>query len=166
MSFEQLGNIGDFLGGIAVIATLIYLGLQVKKHTREARLAATRELASEFHTALDGIVHDKELLKIYRIGILDYEALQDDDRLQLGLWFMHVFRVMEQQYLHTTHGTMDNIYFTSLNKALVEMLAFPGVQRWWEFTSSMFDEGFCSHIEELIVKARAIGISSSFQNDN
>ena len=31
---EDLGNLGDFLGGIAVIATLIYLAIQLRQNTR------------------------------------------------------------------------------------------------------------------------------------
>ncbi len=165
MSFEQLGNIGDFVGGIAVIATLFYLALQVRKQTRETRLSATRELASEFHAAIAGPVHDRELLRVYLAGIRDYEALQDLDRLQLSLWFVHLFRVMEQLHLHTTHGTVDKIYFSSLNTGFSELLSFPGVQRWWELSSNMFSGDFSTHVEKLMVKAKASNFPSSFQKD-
>ncbi len=165
MSFEQLGNIGDFLGGIAVIATLFYLSVQIRKQTREAKLSATRELAADFHATVAGLVHDKELLRVYLAGIHEYEALQDDDRLQLSLWFVHMFRVMEQQYLHTTHGTMDPVYFRSVNKAFIELLSFPGVQEWWKLTRNMFDDQFCSHVEDMIVESRELKRPSSFQKD-
>lgn len=34
MTMQELGAIGEFVGGIAVIATLIYLALQIKQNTR------------------------------------------------------------------------------------------------------------------------------------
>ena len=37
MSIQELANIGEFLGAIAVLATLIYLGVQ----TRQTRQIAT-----------------------------------------------------------------------------------------------------------------------------
>ncbi len=165
MSFEQLGNIGDFLGGIAVIATLIYLGIQIRSQTHESRLSATRELAADFHNAVRGLAHDKELLKVYHVGIADYRCLQDDDRLQLSVWLIHLFRVLEQQFLHTTHGNMDPVYFASINKAFVELLSFKGVQQWWELTNSMFAEDFKAHVDALILKAKSMSSSSSFTND-
>ena len=32
---EDLGNLGDFLGGLAVIATLIYLAVQVRQNSQQ-----------------------------------------------------------------------------------------------------------------------------------
>ena len=37
---EDLGNLGDFLGGLAVIITLAYLTLQVRQNTASAEAAA------------------------------------------------------------------------------------------------------------------------------
>ena len=37
---EALGNIGDFVGGIAVIATLVYLAVQVRQNTQQLRASA------------------------------------------------------------------------------------------------------------------------------
>jgi hypothetical protein len=38
---EALGNIGDFLGGIGVVITLIYLAGQIRQNTRSIRTSAT-----------------------------------------------------------------------------------------------------------------------------
>jgi len=38
---EDLGNLGDFIGGIAVIATLIYPALQVRNNTRSTEAQVT-----------------------------------------------------------------------------------------------------------------------------
>ncbi len=34
MSLEDLGNLGEFLGSIGVIVSLIYLALQIRQNTR------------------------------------------------------------------------------------------------------------------------------------
>jgi hypothetical protein len=34
---EDLGNLGDFLGGIGVIITLIYLATQIRQNTNQLR---------------------------------------------------------------------------------------------------------------------------------
>lgn len=45
---ENLGNIGDFLGGIGVVITLVYLAVQIRQNTRQLRsgsaAAQTRSL--------------------------------------------------------------------------------------------------------------------------
>ena len=41
---ENLGNIGDFIGGVGVFATLIYLATQIRQNTRSLRLASIQHI--------------------------------------------------------------------------------------------------------------------------
>jgi hypothetical protein len=49
MDLEALGNLGDFLGGIGVVITLLYLAIQIRQNTRQMRMdaAAARTTALE-----------------------------------------------------------------------------------------------------------------------
>lgn len=41
---ENLGNIGDLIGGVSVFVTLIYLATQIRKNTRSLRLANLQQI--------------------------------------------------------------------------------------------------------------------------
>jgi hypothetical protein len=63
---EDLGNLGDFLGGIAVIATLIYLAIQIRQNTMQiaknsetGRLSFENEARSELNTFRLSIAADE-----------------------------------------------------------------------------------------------------------
>ena len=43
---ESLGNLGDFIGGIGVFVTLIYLATQVRQNTNSSRLASIQQIIS------------------------------------------------------------------------------------------------------------------------
>ena len=43
---ENLGNIGDLIGGVGVFATLVYLATQVRQNTRSHRLASIQQIIS------------------------------------------------------------------------------------------------------------------------
>jgi len=43
---ENLGNIGDLIGGVGVFATLIYLATQVRQNTNSHRLASIQQIIS------------------------------------------------------------------------------------------------------------------------
>jgi hypothetical protein len=163
MTLDELGNIGDFLGGVAVIITLLYLALQIRKQSAVAKLEATRALAGEQSLALSQIIEDKEICQIYLCGIRDYTSLPDDDRMRLSLCFLRLFRAMEQQYLHVRLGNLNGTYFTSLQKTFMEFLSFPGVQEWWRLSCHMFEDSFCEEVEKDIVKAGNQKRSSSFE---
>jgi hypothetical protein len=163
MTLDELGNIGDFLGGIAVIITLLYLALQIRKQSADAKLEATRALASEYSHALSKIIEDKELCQLYLRGIRDYASLPDEDRIRLSLCFLLLVRAIEQQYLHVRLGNFDGTYFTSIQKSFREFLAFPGAQEWWRLSCDMFEDSFCEEVERDILKASNQKRSSSFE---
>ena len=41
LNLEALGNLGDFVGGIAVVVTLIYLALQVRQNNEQLHESLT-----------------------------------------------------------------------------------------------------------------------------
>jgi hypothetical protein len=58
MNWEAIGAVGEVFGAIAVVVSVIYLAIQVRKQTEEARLAATRELAAQFQSMVEPVAHD------------------------------------------------------------------------------------------------------------
>ena len=40
MSLQDLGNIGEFIGAVGVVASLIYLALQIRQNTKAVRRTA------------------------------------------------------------------------------------------------------------------------------
>ena len=48
MSLEELGNIGEFVSSIAVLVSLVYLSLQIKKSTETDRASTYSAIVSDF----------------------------------------------------------------------------------------------------------------------
>ena len=47
MDLNQLANLGEFIGGVAVLVTLIYLAAQVRSGARERKASSMREATRE-----------------------------------------------------------------------------------------------------------------------
>jgi hypothetical protein len=166
MNWEAAGAIAEGLGAIAVIMSVLYLALQIRAQTNEARLSATRELAREYRIATEHMFQDKELSGLHRIGIHDYKALGEDDRMRVAIMWFQIFRAMEQQYLHTKHQSIDDLYLRSTELSFKEFIAFPGIQTWWQLSGHDFIEEFRTHIDSLMAEAKATDFKSSFKNDD
>lgn len=48
MSLEELGNLGEFVGSIAVLVSLVYLAIQIKKSTETERSSTYRAIVADF----------------------------------------------------------------------------------------------------------------------
>ena len=162
MNWDAVGAIAEGLGAIAVIMSVLYLAVQIRGQTKESRLAATRDLSAQSRHAMETLFQDKEMAALHRTGMHDYLALPPEHRIRVSLAWMCLVRVMEQQYLHTHHGSIDSSYVASNERSVKEFLSLPGVQTWWEYTSHSFDDDFRMHIERLLVEARATEFKTSF----
>jgi hypothetical protein len=78
MNWDAIGAVAELLGAIAVIASLIYLGLQIRASTYQSRAQLFQQVTSEQARVSDAITSEAESyavwLKMYR-----GEPLADDE---------------------------------------------------------------------------------------
>ncbi len=57
MTLEDFANVSEILGAIAVVATLIYLSLQVRQNTRAVRTDAYHKATQQLWETANVIAH-------------------------------------------------------------------------------------------------------------
>ena len=60
MNWSALSAVAELLGAVAVVAFLLYLAVQVRQNTRQARLAAQQATVHELGQALRAQAQDRE----------------------------------------------------------------------------------------------------------
>ncbi len=53
---DELGNIGDFVGGLAVVVTFVYLALQIRQNTATTRVQTVQHLLTSDTAAADSVI--------------------------------------------------------------------------------------------------------------
>ncbi len=165
MNWDAAGAIGEVVGAAAVVISVVYLAVQVRRQTDQSRLAATRELASQYNNCLDRIIDGEKLGEIWLKAAENYDALPNAERLRMASLYQSLMRSMEQQYIHVKQGNVDPLYFASLNLTYFELLSFPGVQQWWDGSKNMFEDEFRKLVDEKIASAKSKGYSSTFKSE-
>jgi len=144
---ESLGNIGDFVGGLAVVVTLIYLAVEVRQNSSIVRAnarAQTNQTLSEFTRLL---ASDADLLRIHHTSAEGFEALTPDERRQhlylLRYWFMSV----EFLFAQYVDGLVSEAAWSRELRAISNALSRPHVAAWWELRKIAFDNGFVAAVD-------------------
>ena len=163
VTIEQGAALAEIVGALAVVASVCYLAVQIKKQTEESRLAATRDLATHYQDILNTLVVTDGLMEIYLQGVRDYKSLPEIERLKVALIFQKTIRAMEQQFIHTKKSGVDDSYFLSANLAFEEFLTFPGVQQWWEINAKHFEPEFRLQVDGKLEVAKERGYNTSFK---
>ncbi|MFT7043670.1 MAG: hypothetical protein ACJAW7_002432 [Candidatus Azotimanducaceae bacterium] len=126
-----LGNLGEFIGAIAVVVTLFYVGLQVK-HSKEATEANTRSLEEGSKIALVNAFHARAVessasfrmqadspvaaieLKYRSSGV---ESLTEEEAARLMLFHMSQVWRLDSSYFAYQNGLLPE-YLTTLEFAI------------------------------------------------
>lgn len=102
---QLLGNYGEFVGAIAVVATLIYLSIQVRhsKEATEANTKATNAGTSSYINDALARIHgairsDGDFAEIWLRGCRDLDALDEIERSRFVNHLLEMLNLAE--YIH------------------------------------------------------------------
>jgi hypothetical protein len=74
MNWDAIGALAELAGALGVIASLVYLAIQIRQNTRSAREAAWHSVLRDLQQFRSLIAQDPEVARVYRDGLRDYTA--------------------------------------------------------------------------------------------
>jgi hypothetical protein len=138
VTLEDLGNLGDFIGGLAVIATLLYLAVQIRQNTRILRTSA--EQTADPIAAIANIAQSPENAAVYHKGLADPNDLSAEERTHFYLLMASSFYVLHQGFRAYQLGTQSRDTWRWQSRALQFYASQPGVRTWWRHQGNgLFD---------------------------
>ena len=94
MDIMELGAIGELVGGVAVIVTLVYLAMGISRNTASVDTARYDAITSGFNDINGAILGDAELPHLFNLGMSDPEQLDVEQRARVAF----IFRMYHNQY--------------------------------------------------------------------
>jgi hypothetical protein len=65
MSIAELGDLGEFIASFGVLATLIYLAIQMRQNTQALRLNTAQVITEELQQMFSLLASDEGLSKVF-----------------------------------------------------------------------------------------------------
>lgn len=103
MTLSDLGNLGGFISGIAVIITLIYLAIQIRQSSKIARAALRQSLAENQFAQITLRATDPVIRTAFRKASVS-EELTEDEAAALFAYAIAGIRQWEALYSQYEHG--------------------------------------------------------------
>ena len=108
MSVIELGAVGEFLGAIAVVATLVYLTTQIRQSTRSMASQAHAQVAAEMQHNLRAMSQDDALAIAFRKATRG-EHLEPLEVTKLTFWFFAFGRGWESHIIQAKLGALEEV---------------------------------------------------------
>ena len=145
MNWEAISAIGQIVGGLAVVVSLIYLAREIRSNARSARVASLHDINRWFGE----LIEHPHLGELYYRGIHDFESLQNGDLVRFSMLMDQLFYIYQEMYYQQLEGHLDQRVWGMTEAPIRELIGYPGIQAWWRQRSHWFSEEFLNHINQL-----------------
>ena len=147
---EFIGGVGVLIAAIAVVASLVFVGVQIKASDRQASVDSYSTITSMWTNITNAVAANDETWRIFYSGIRDYDALSGSEKARFNFLIGMYFGIQDTVMVHDNLGVWKNS--ETYNRILEEsyrMFTMPGVQSWWRQHSGRV---FAPRVEEYLVK--------------
>ena len=157
MNWEAIGAIAEILGALAVVVSLLYLAVQVRR-SADATHAASRYATAQLTTdVLVPIATDAETASIFRRGQMDPDSLSEDEGFRFDVLLYAIFDQWETMFSQVQRGAMSKDDWAKYENSIIgAYLAQPGSKRFWETASDMYSVSFREYVDQVSSKSHSI----------
>jgi len=155
MNWEAIGIFAEVIGAVAVVISLLYVGIQIKQSAASTRAQAINQVNSQYGSLMSQVALNGELATIYRIATEGGE-LEPDQATRYRAYLSAFFAFLEEHYLLAQTSlydldlgeVQDTVEF--LAPTVVRLLKSPIAKEWWIAESkNLYVGGFCDRVSHV-----------------
>ncbi len=152
MNWTAIGAVGELLGAIGVIASLLYLAKQMRNGAQDARRAAAQAVFSKMSKVFETTSSNPQLAGVFLRGTKALSSLSPEEAIQFSSLLLTVTRPYEE-LLHYKHaGEVEDWVWESVELLTLPILTTPGGLEWWAKRRSWFTSEFQAHVGNVLPK--------------
>lgn len=147
---EKIAYFVEIFGGVAILISLIFVGIQLREHTKATRSStatATIETMTNWYVTMGT---DKEASKSFYQFNADPDSMTKEERLQHIFNYHGLFLAFQNSYYLSLEGTLDERIPKSLNQVIFGVKDQPGFQLYWNSRKSIFFDEYRNYVDDLL----------------
>ena len=149
MNWEAINAVSQIVSSIAVVLSVLYLGIQVHRSTRVARVAAQDAAASAVRDVTNTFMENAEMSRIWGAGLEDLTTLSAEEQARFFHATHQFLKALETIHFHYLNGLMDKQLWLGWQELLRHYIAAPGIAQYWNIRGQLFSARFREFISTL-----------------
>ncbi|MDH5758983.1 MAG: hypothetical protein OEZ65_05290 [Gemmatimonadota bacterium] len=146
---QALGNLGEFVGALGVVVSLVYLARQMQQNTTSVRAASFNSMSENSIRLLEHAFRDSEFASFLARAEGDPTALSPAERIRWDAYMTAVFRHFGNLVFQYRVGALDRQMWESYERTLKAHLRTPSWMAWYEGNGILFSDALCSEVQKL-----------------
>ncbi len=130
MDIQDWGALGEVLGAIAVVVTLIYLARQIRENSRQVRVSSITSINHLINEAWDPVYGNDRNIRVWTTGLRSPLELGEEDLALFHLFMTRLINVLETAVAQHAYDVLTTDQFRKYAVRLNSLLATPGGEHW------------------------------------
>jgi len=137
---QDLGNIGEFVGALGVVVSLVYLARQMIQNTQSVRAASFNSMVQNSIRLLEHSFRDPEFAAFLAKAEADPSSLTESERVRWDSYMTAVWRHFGNLQYANRVGTLDKQMWQAYRTDLKEHLRKKSWSDWFLANRHVFSE--------------------------
>ena len=158
----SLAEVSQGLGVIGVIASLIYVAIQIRNNARAVRSSTYHQVSNSFVTQWDSFVNNGEACSAVRRGSDDIANLTDDvDLTRYHFFMMAAMRRFENAWFQHKVGVLKEADWQAIAYDMDSIFSYPGPRFVWEGVKNCSSVEFRSYVDAVVKRQAGAAAAAS-----
>ena len=149
MNWEAIGAVGEIIGAVAVVISLIYLATQVRSSSRATRASVYMGLHDSEAHFISLLLSEPAIRELHdKIGA-SKPGLSTTDRPSASLLLTMMFNKYEQFFFLSREGMFSSDFEGSMTRIIGNRLRAPDIKAWWDDSQDNFSAEFVRWVNQM-----------------
>ena len=127
---------------IAVVLSLVYVGLQLKQNTRAMKQDSVKNIIGTLRDATANLSQSEERAQIAFTGFINPSSLTVEQKFRSYVMFQNLISAFEIAYFQQTEGALEQHHWSGYQQYLIDICKAPGIQEYWAARKMWFRPDF------------------------
>jgi len=152
MTLQDWGALGELVGGVAIIVSLIYVGLQIRQGTQASRAATLQSFSAQYADLIMQITRE-DFRDIFWRGVGGLENLQKSEIAAFMAFLASIMRTFESFFFQKKEGLFDDRLFDAWMVQCIDLFGGKGGREYWELRKHQFSTEFVEYLDQQFANA-------------
>jgi hypothetical protein len=151
-----LQETAQILGGIGVIASIVYVGIQIRNNARAVRAATYQQLSVISLQGWLTMAHNGETTGIVLRGMDDFSTLSRVEKARFRFVVMAYVKGFENAWFQRNIGTLRDGDWKASTTDLHSFFSTPGTHAAWPLVKNRFNAEFMAFVDDVLQRQQAV----------
>jgi len=159
-TLQDLGSLGEFVGALGVVISLIYLARQMSQNTISVRAASFNSMTENSIRLLENTFRDGDFANFLHRAEGDPASLSPDEQVRWDAYMTAVYRHFGNLVYQYRVGVLDEQMWQSYRETLKQHLRIRSWLAWFEQNKGSFSTSLVELVAEATRELKAAGLEA------